>query len=159
MRTHYRAFADLSSYFHQNSTKFSYKKLQHCDKHACVHSGSSMMVHALIVLLSRASPHPASCFPAQLIVRYLQFEIRHYNVQNSAQMRTISSVWSACGPSPQLRTFMEALYVGLNLGLWLASLADSKTRIAGAGESCLALLYRYAALDCKVKCVIVPVGN
>ena len=54
---------------------------------------------------------------------------------------------------------MEALYVGLNLGLWLASLADSKTRIAGAGESCLALLYRYAALDCKVKCVIVPVGN
>ena len=122
-------------------------------------NGSSIIVHALIVLLSRASPHPASCFPAQLIVRYLQFEIRHYNVQNAAQMRTISSVWSACGPSPQLRTFLEALYVGLNLGLWLASLADSKTRIAGAGESCLALLYRYAALDCKVKCVIVPVGN
>ena len=24
-------------------------------------------------------------------------------------MRTISSVWSACGPSPQLRTFMEAV--------------------------------------------------
>ena len=57
------------------------------------------------------------------------------------------------GPPP------EQSYVGLNLGLWLASLADSKTRIAGAGESCLALLYRYAALDCKVKCVTVPVGN
>ena len=81
MRTHYRAFADLSSYFHQNSTKFSYKKLQHCDKHACVHSGSSMMVHALIVLLSRASPkhlpHHDSGFPAQLIVRYtFNYEIR-----------------------------------------------------------------------------------
>ena len=25
-------------------------------------------------------------------------------------MRTISSVWSACGPSPQLRTFTEALH-------------------------------------------------
>ena len=36
----------------------------------------SMVVHALIVLLSRASPkhspHPASCFPAQLLVCYLQ---------------------------------------------------------------------------------------
>ena len=55
------------------------------------------------------------------------------------------------GPPP------KQSYVGLNLGLWPASSADSKTRTAGAGESCLALLYRSVALDCKVRCVIVPV--
>ena len=57
------------------------------------------------------------------------------------------------GPPP------KQSYVGLNLGLWPASSADSKTRTAGAGESCLALLYRSVALDCKVRCVIVPVGK
>ena len=54
------------------------------------------------------------------------------------------------GPPP------KQSYVGLNLGLWPA---DSKTRTAGAGESYLALLYRSAAMDCKVRCVIVPVGH
>ena len=54
---------------------------------------------------------------------------------------------------------LKQSYVGLNLGLWPASSADSKTRTAGAGESCLALLYRSVALDCKVRCVIVPVGK
>ena len=54
------------------------------------------------------------------------------------------------GPPP------KQSYVGLNLGLWPA---DSKTRTAGAGESYLARLYRSAAMDCKVRCVIVPVGH
>ena len=33
-------------------------------------------------------------------------------------MRTISSVWSACGPSPQLRTFTEALVITSGISDW-----------------------------------------
>ena len=89
MRTHYRAFADLSSYFHQNSTKFSYKKLQHCDKHACVHSGSSMMVHALIVLLSRASPKHLPHHDSALCVKPL----RNLGIQGFAKMNPSAPIF------------------------------------------------------------------
>ena len=69
----------------------SAKFIQHCtfrNKIACVHYGSSMIVHALIVLLSRASPqhspHPASCFPAQLLVCYLQLCNQALTWENTA---------------------------------------------------------------------------
>ena len=78
-----------------NSLKNAY--LQHCtfrDKSACVYCGSSTIVHALIVLLSRASPkhspHTASCFPGQLLVFYLQ-------LCNQAL------TWGECGLSSEMR--------------------------------------------------------
>ena len=62
-----------------SSKVFSKSMFLHCifhDKSAHFNHGSSMIVHALNVLLSGASPkhspHPASCFPAQLLVCYLQ---------------------------------------------------------------------------------------
>ena len=71
--------APLSELLRTSKSSLKSANLQHCtfrNKIACVHYGSSMIVHALIVLLSRASPkhspHPASCFPAQLLVCYLQ---------------------------------------------------------------------------------------
>ena len=74
MRTHFRAFADLSRYFHQNS-KSSLKRayLQHCTFHD-----------------KRARVHPASCFPAQLLVCYLQ-------LCNQAL------IWGKCGFSREMR--------------------------------------------------------
>ena len=71
--------AILSELLRSSKSSLKSANLQHCtfrNKIACVHYGCSMIVHALIVLLSRASPkhspHPASCFPAQLLVCYLQ---------------------------------------------------------------------------------------
>ena len=73
MRTHYRAFAYLSRYFHQYNIPKGIYSIAHFATKVCVFI---MVVHALIVLLSRASPrhlpHPASCFPTLLIVCYLQ---------------------------------------------------------------------------------------
>ena len=74
----------------------------------------SMIVHALVVLLvSRASPkhslHPASCFPAQLLVCY-------FELCNQALIWGICGLSSEmrpkCGPFPQFRI----LRVESNLG-------------------------------------------
>ena len=71
MRTHFRTFVDFSRF---SSKVFSKSMFLHCifhDKSSHFNHGSSMIVHALNVLLSGASPkhspHPAGCFPGLLV--------------------------------------------------------------------------------------------
>ena len=69
------------------------------------------IAHALIVLLSIvfliSYPHPAAVSNLPHQSKMMTF------VWNEDQMRTISAVWSSWGPSPQLRTFMEALHAAV----------------------------------------------
>ena len=122
MRTYVRAFADLSCYFHKyclSSLKSAF--LQHCTfrfKSACVHFGCSMIVHALIILLSRASlkhsPHSASCFPASCLCVTFNTVIKRgenaafplkcgliadYFGPHADQVCNCGPLWKHCSPS------------------------------------------------------------
>ena len=107
MQTHYRAFADLWVIILIKIPK-CLKKARICDKSACVHYGRTGVYNPIFQEMHVQGGGGYIYIFSQ---KDLLCEMRPF-VWNAAKLRTISAVQAACGPSPQLRPFMEALEMG-----------------------------------------------
>ena len=107
----------MSSYIHQNferSLKSAYlRNYTFRDKSPCVHYSRTIVYNPIFQEMHvQDSPHPACCFPEQLLVCYLQLCNSGYKRENETfcvKCSLIADHFSRS--SPQLRPFMVPLKI------------------------------------------------